>query len=101
MKKSILALLIASIYLTGCSEQPSDHKSQKTAEATAARENNIGPAKFDAEAATLGFPEKFISKEGYNADWSQAADRHVSGMDVQIYDTGATVDVCGGIGCDK
>ncbi len=98
MKISIFALILAGICLTGCSDQSTAAKPQK-ADRNAA--NNIGPAKFDEEAAALGFPEKFISKEGYSADWTQATASHVSGMEVQIYDTGATVDVCGGIGCDK
>ena len=95
MKKTILLLIISTIYITGCTSstyKPITKKPNTEKELIAV---------IDPEAAELGFPEKFISKENDKIDWTQATAEKVNNMDVEVYDTGITVEVCGGLSCDK
>lgn len=89
-----ITLLIAVLFFaTGCAENPTGVRKS--------RDNITEYSYIDEEAAKLGFPEYFISKESESIDWSQADSSVVSDMNVQIFDTGKTVEVCGGLGCDK
>ena len=95
MKKTILLLIISSIYITGCASNTNKQITKKP--------DTEKPlvAVIDPEAAELGFPEKFISKKNDKIDWTQATAKKVDNIDVEVYDTGVTVEVCGGLNCDK
>ena len=97
MPRVFLTICAAATLLCGCSDTTSTSKDTKPSPTP---KPAISIAKYDDEAAALGFPDKFISKEKDNIDWSQANEDQVEGMDVEVYDTGITVEVCGGL-CDQ
>lgn len=90
-KTLLLASTLALFGLSGCS---SSGQSAKTPPADPKRE-----AKFDEEAARLGFPAMFVSQEKEQLDWSKAETEMNNGKSVQVI-KGAVVEVCGGR-CDK
>lgn len=94
MKKTILLLIVATIFISGCSGTSTDSTSPKIS----TEKELVG--KVDEEAAELGFPDRFISKNEESVDWSEASSERVSGMNVKVYDTGVTLEVCGGVNCD-
>ena len=98
MKKILPTVCLAAALMCGCSSTSS---ATATAVSTLKSDREVSIATYDEEAAALGFPEKFISKEQENIDWSQATADRVEGMEVEVYDTGVTVEVCGGLSCDK
>lgn len=95
MFKKILLLVLAAIVIAGCADS-----SAQVNNSVPAKPEKEHVAKFDQEAASLGFPEKFISKEEERINWDEATTTKVDDMDVEVYDTGVTLEVCGGIGCD-
>ncbi len=94
MKTLILCLILISLVITGCNSQSASTQNNNT-------QDDFLVGHIDPEAESLGFPEVFISKESNKINWSYAKQATVDGMDVAIYDTGRTVEVCGGLGCDK
>ena len=95
MSKIIVIIsCLAALSFSGCNQVENTTTKQET-------KREVEIVKVDLEAARLGFPEVFISKEQDQINWSEASHERVADMDVEIYDTGRMVEVCGGIGCDK
>ena len=59
----------------------------------------VREAKYDEEAARLGFPAMFVSQEKPQLDWSKAKTEMIDGVPTPVI-KGPVVEVCGG-GCDK
>lgn len=86
MSKLVISSIVLSIIIcTGCSNSRST-------------KNHPLVARYDKEAAKLGFPQKFFPKEPAITDWSQAHRETISNVEVEVVD-GPVVEVCGG--CDK
>lgn len=86
-----LAATLTLFTLVGCAQ------SQKQAKPAADTEPKR-EAKFDEEAARLGFPAVFVSQEKPQLDWSKAQTEVINGKPTQVI-KGPVVEVCGG--CDK